>query len=161
MAIDRAIALLAGTLAALVAGNAHATPAKTPPPASVAAAADHPRVFRSEGQGSFGGVRLRYAAAVEEFLLYAGGDTPGASVFVTSYVRRDVRDPTTRPILFVFNGGPGSASIWLHLGIMGPRRVNFDDPAHPRTVAPFSTVPNPDSPIDVADIVLIDPPGTG
>jgi carboxypeptidase C (cathepsin A) len=143
MGIKRALIGLAMALAAL--------PATV---AVVAADPAHPRIFRSEGQGSFGGVRLRYAAAVEEFIL------PDASVFVTTYVRSDKKD-AARPIIFAFNGGPGSASIWLHMGLMGPRRVDFDDPAVPRTVAPFATVANPDSPLDVADMVLIDPPGTG
>lgn len=175
MSIDRGRRVLALVLAALAVGQAPAAGAQAQAPAGATSAAQAPagatsaaqapaeaapataplRVFRSEGQGSFGGVRLRYAAAVEEFRL------PGASIFVTSYVRSDVKDASDRPVLFAFNGGPGSASIWLHLGIMGPRRVDFDDPAHPRTVAPFATVANPDSPLDVADIVLIDPPGTG
>jgi carboxypeptidase C (cathepsin A) len=148
MRIDRTLIALALALAALPANAA-------PAPAPAAAEATQPRIFRSEGQGSFGGVRLRYAAAVEEVLL------PGASIFVTSYVRSDVKDAVSRPVIFAFNGGPGSASLWLHLGVMGPRRVDFDDPTRPRTVAPFATVANPDSPLDVADIVLIDPPGTG
>ncbi|MES2495671.1 MAG: peptidase S10 [Pseudomonadota bacterium] len=146
MGIDRALIGLALALAAVPATAAVAAPAATE--------AAQPRIFRSEGQGSFGGVRLRYAAAVEEFLL------PGASVFVTSYVRSDAKD-AARPVIFAFNGGPGSASIWLHMGLMGPRRADFDDPTAPRTVPPFTTVANPDSPLDVADIVLIDPPGTG
>jgi carboxypeptidase C (cathepsin A) len=142
MGIERAMIGLAMALAAL------------PATAAVRADASQPRIFRSEGQGTFGGVRLRYAATVEEIVLR------GASVFVTSYVRSDTKD-AARPVIFAFNGGPGSASIWLHMGLMGPLRVDFDDPAAPRTVAPFATVANVDSPLDAADIVLIDPPGTG
>lgn len=149
MGIDRALIGLALAFAALAGGPAVADPAPT------AHETRQPRIFRSEGQGSFGGVQLRYAAAVEEYLL------PGASIFLTSYVRSDVKAAATRPVIFAFNGGPGSASIWLHMGLLGPRRVDFDDPARARTVAPFATVANPDSPLDVADIVLIDPPGTG
>jgi carboxypeptidase C (cathepsin A) len=145
MGIDRALMALA--LATLPTGSALAAPA--------GAETAQPRIFRSAGQGDFGGTHLRYAAAVEEFLL------SGASIFATSYIRSDTKDGAARPVIFAFNGGPGSASIWLHMGLMGPRRVDFDDPARPRTVAPFSTVANSDSPLDVADIVLIDPPGTG
>lgn len=147
MRIDRTIAALALML------SATAGQAQTPPPQPQPLA--EPRIYRSEGQAEIGGTRLRYAAAVEEFLL------PGASIFATSYIRSDVKDATARPVIFAFNGGPGSASIWLHLGLMAPRRVDFDDPANPRTVPPFATVANPDSPLDMADIVLIDPPGTG
>lgn len=128
--------------------------APKPTPVAVAAEKPVPRIFTSHGHGKFGGVSVRYSAAVEEFLLLE------ASVFVTSYIR-DGKPEARRPVLFAFNGGPGSASIWLHLGLMGPRRVDFDNPASPRTVAPFATVDNPDSPLDVADVVLIDPPGTG
>jgi carboxypeptidase C (cathepsin A) len=153
MGIDRALIGLALALVALPAGAAVAAPATAPALASVEAS--QPRIFHSKGQGDFGGTRLRYAAVVEEFLL------PGASIFATSYIRSDTKDAAARPVIFAFNGGPGSASIWLHMGLMGPRRVDFDDPANPRTVPPFATVANPDSPLDVADIVLIDPPGTG
>lgn len=149
MGIDR---MLAGLALAMAGMPAVAAPSPATPAAEAAA---QPRIFRSEGQGTFGGTKLRYAAAVEEFLL------SGASIFATSYVRSDIRDATDRPVVFAFNGGPGSASLWLHLGVMGPRRVDFDDETKPRTVAPFASVANPDSPLDVADIVLIDPPGTG
>ncbi|MCW6535928.1 S10 family peptidase [Sphingomonas lycopersici] len=148
MRIDRALTALALTLVALPA----AATAKAAAPVERTA---QPRIFRSEGQGTFGGTKIRYAAAVEEFLL------PGASIFATSYIRSDIRNDTARPVVFAFNGGPGSASLWLHLGVMGPRRVDFDDERKPRTVAPFATIANPDSPLDIADIVLIDPPGTG
>jgi len=152
MKIDRGmIALVLGLLVQPVALPA-AAPAQSGP---VATEQPAPRIFRSEGQGVFGGVRLGFSATVEEIRL------PGASIFTTSYVRSDKRGVTDRPVIFAFNGGPGSASIWLHLGLLGPRRVDFDDPSRPRTVAPFGTVINPDSPLDVADIVLIDPPGTG
>ena len=117
-----------------------------------------PRVFTTGHQGMFGGQRMHYAATVEEFILNDAEGHEAASVFTTSYLRRD---GGARPVIFAFNGGPGSASIWLHLGFLGPRRIDFDDPAAPRTVAPFAMMPNPDSPLDVADIVLIDPPGTG
>jgi carboxypeptidase C (cathepsin A) len=151
MWIERAAALLALWVAAMGGGPIMAAEVKD----SAAPAAVAPRIFQTNGEGAFGGVRMRYSAALEEFLL------PGASVFATSYIRSDAKDGTARPVIFAFNGGPGSASIWLHMGLLGPRRIDFDDPAAPKTVAPFATVANPDSPLDVADIVLIDPPGTG
>jgi carboxypeptidase C (cathepsin A) len=61
----------------------------------------------------------------------------------------------------VFNGGPGAASLWIHVGVLGPRRVAFDDAVHPPTVGPFRTRDNPLSPLDVTDLVFIDPVGTG
>jgi carboxypeptidase C (cathepsin A) len=61
----------------------------------------------------------------------------------------------------VFNGGPGSSSVWLHMGFVGPRRVEFADDVKPETVPPYKMADNAESPLDVTDIVLIDPPGTG
>lgn len=125
-----------------------------------------PRRFVSRHQGSFGGQRIQYVATVEESFLHDEAGRRTASLFSTSYVRTDVPRGTARPVVFAFNGGPGSASIWLHMGALGPRRVLYDDPVgpeevHPRTVAPFRVGDNPDSVLDVADVVLFDPPGTG
>lgn len=150
-----ALGWLAGGL--LIAAPLSAQPASEPPARAAAPMAG--RQFESTGQGVFGGQRLRYKAVVAETLLTDGGKAT-ASVFTTSYVRTDVKDPA-RPVIFVFNGGPGSSSIWLHLGFVGPRRIDFRDVLKPETVPPFRTVDNGDSPLDVADIVLIDPPGTG
>jgi hypothetical protein len=70
-------------------------------------------------------------------------------------------DDHKRPVLFAFNGGPGSSTAWTHLGWLGPYRVADGDTRSPRPVPPFDMTDNPDAPLDVADIVLIDPPGTG
>ena len=86
---------------------------------------------------------------------------PAAVLSSFSYVERRAKPDTTRPVLFAFNGGPGSASIWMHLGFLGPRRVDFPDPVNPPTVAPFGLTDNPHSPLDVADVVMIDPVLTG
>ncbi len=109
----------------------------------------------------FGGRRLAYDAIVEETLVPNAKGAPAAVLSSFSYVERRARPDTTRPVLFAFNGGPGSASIWMHLGFLGPRRVDFPDPVNPPTVAPFGLTDNPHSPLDVADVVLIDPVLTG
>jgi len=107
---------------------------------------------------------LRYEAQVEflpitaEGLEGAGAD-PLAAVMVTSYRRLSVR-AGERPVCFAFNGGPGSASIWLHLGALGPKRVVVpDDGSAPK--APFAVVDNPLTWFDHFDLVFIDPPHTG
>lgn len=123
-----------------------------------------PRSFVTHHEGTFGTTRLAYDSVVEEFILQAPSGKDGASVFATSYLRSAPKkgaEAAPRPVVFVFNGGPGSASLWLHMGLVGPERVDFDDVEHPQTTAPFHTQPNGDSILDVADIVLIDPPGTG
>lgn len=86
------------------------------------------------------------------------GVKPKAEVFVTSYLAKDAGDE--RPVIFAFNGGPGSSSVWLHLGIFGPRRVLSGDVDDPQP-APYGLVDNPESLLRHADLVFIDPMTTG
>lgn len=81
-----------------------------------------------------------------------------ADVFFVAYTK-DGADPATRPITFCFNGGPGSSSVWLHLGLVGPKRVELNDPE--TTPPPNRLVPNEFSVLDFTDVVLIDPVSTG
>jgi carboxypeptidase C (cathepsin A) len=80
----------------------------------------------------------------------------------TFYSKGDKRESTTRrrPIVFAYNGGPGSSSYWLHMGILGPRRIVVNDPDY-TPAAPYQVVNNNFSILDVADLVMIDPVGTG
>jgi carboxypeptidase C (cathepsin A) len=128
------------------------------PAASVPVPARH---FESNHEGTFGGQKLRYKAVVAEYFIKDAAGKRTASLIATSYLRTDVPKGTVRPVVFVFNGGPGSASLWLHLGLVGPRRIDFPDAVKPPTTPPFRLVDNEDSPFDVADVVLFDPPGTG
>ena len=83
---------------------------------------------------------------------------PEASMFYTAYFRQGV--PTaTRPLTFLFNGGPGSSTVWLRMGAFGPVRVVTADARH--TPGPYSTVNNDQSLLDASDLVFIDAPGTG
>jgi carboxypeptidase C (cathepsin A) len=89
----------------------------------------------------------------------AEGYKPKAEIFFIAYTRDDVADPQ-RPITFSFNGGPGSSSVWLHLGLLGPRRVyNLEDGSMPQP--PFRLVDNEFSLLDKTDLVFIDPVSTG
>ena len=83
-----------------------------------------------------------------------------ASLFYVSYVLDGVADPSTRPVTFCFNGGPGSSSVWLHLGAFGPRRVVVPDTV-PAPAAPHRLEDNSASLLDQTDLVFIDPVGTG
>jgi carboxypeptidase C (cathepsin A) len=87
------------------------------------------------------------------------GHLPKAEVFLTAYTLDDA-DPTQRPVTFAFNGGPGSASVWLHLGLFGPRRVVAGD-AGDLAPPPYNLVDNPESLLAHSDLVFIDPVGTG
>ncbi|WP_297334965.1 carboxypeptidase [Algoriphagus sp.] len=84
---------------------------------------------------------------------------PIASLFYTYYERTDVENKEKRPLVISFNGGPGSASIWMHLAYTGPVLLNIDDEGYP--VQPYGTRDNPHSILDVADIVYVDPVNTG
>jgi carboxypeptidase C (cathepsin A) len=82
-----------------------------------------------------------------------------ASVFYVFYERSDIRDRSRRPLVVSFNGGPGSASVWMHIGYTGPRFLEIDDEGFP--IQPYGVRDNPHSILDVADIVYVDPVNTG
>jgi carboxypeptidase C (cathepsin A) len=84
---------------------------------------------------------------------------PIASVFYTYYERSDVKDRASRPLVISFNGGPGTPSVWMEIGYTGPRILNIDDEGYP--VEPYGLRDNPNSILDVADIVYVDPVNTG
>lgn len=90
----------------------------------------------------------------------AEGEKPKATIFFTAYTLDDPGDITKRPLTFSFNGGPGSSSVWLHLGLLGPRRVHLDDQGF-MTQPPFRLVENEFSLLDKTDLVFIDPVSTG
>ncbi|MBS1043796.1 S10 family peptidase [Gluconobacter cerinus] len=84
---------------------------------------------------------------------------PVASMFYTAYFKDGVPS-AKRPITFLYNGGPGSASVWVHMGTFGPRRVNTPGDQH-LPAAPYALINNPQSLLDVSDVVFVDAPGTG
>ncbi len=83
-----------------------------------------------------------------------------AKMFYIAYTRNGVQDKSTRPLIFSFNGGPGTASVWMHMGYTGPRRVVYDDDGF-ALMPPGDLEDNPHSILDAADIVYIDPVDTG
>jgi carboxypeptidase C (cathepsin A) len=93
-----------------------------------------------------------------------GGESEGekarAAIFFIAYTLNDVEQPATRPITFSFNGGPGSSSVWLHMGLLGPKRVLMDDIGNP-TKPPYQLVENEFSLLGETDLVFIDPVSTG
>lgn len=107
-----------------------------------------------------GGQEIKYTATAGTILLKLEDGTPKASVFYIAYTKDDVADLTKRPVTFTFNGGPGSASIWLHLGDFGPRRVEMGD-AGALLGPPYKLVDNEFSMLDATDLVFIDPVSTG
>ncbi|WP_338408530.1 carboxypeptidase [uncultured Flavobacterium sp.] len=81
-----------------------------------------------------------------------------AGLFYTYYERSDVKDRSTRPLIISFNGGPGSASVWMQIAYTGPHLLNIDDEGYP--VQPYGIKENPESILDVADIVFVNPVNT-
>ena len=143
----------------------------------------HPSEVRSTGTVIVGGQSISYDAVAGTLVVHAKDweDTdaaeaeaaagsksadkdknvpkPEASMFYTAYLKQGA-PAAARPITFLFNGGPGSSSMWLHMGAFGPVRVVSADAKH-NPPAPYSTVSNDESLLDASDLVFIDAPGTG
>ncbi len=113
----------------------------------------------TEGTVTVEGNLINYQAVAGTLILKNNLDTPTASIFFTAYFKTGGKDVAQRPITFIYNGGPGSATIWLHMGAFGPQRVYLKDTA--RTKAPYKTISNEYSLLDASDLVFIDAPGTG
>jgi carboxypeptidase C (cathepsin A) len=107
-----------------------------------------------------GGQTIAYKATASTTLIKDETGEPTASIFTIAYTRSDVKDMSQRPISFLYNGGPGSSSIWLHMGAFGPRRVVTTD-AGPTPPPPFKLVDNAECLLDKTDLVFVDPVGTG
>lgn len=105
------------------------------------------------------GKELPYKALAGNLLLKNDKDAAKASIFYIAYFKEDVKDPSTRPVIFCFNGGPGSSSVWLHMGIFGPRRVLLQEEGESNP--PYQVIDNEYSILDLADLVFIDPVSTG
>lgn len=106
------------------------------------------------------GKSISYTATAGTMLMHNEQNEPIALYGFTAYTKNDVQDPRTRPIMFAYNGGPGSSSVWLHLGVLGPKRTVVNDPGF-TPAAPYRLEDNNYSVLDVADLVMIDPVGTG
>lgn len=105
------------------------------------------------------GQRISYVATTGTQPVWDQDGTPIASLFYTFYERSGVSDKSQRPLVFSFNGGPGSASVWMHIGYTGPKQLAIDAEGFP--IQPYGVRDNPHSILDVADIVFIDPVNTG
>ena len=149
------------------------------PPASAAAPAGvfTPRAVKSTGTVTVEGHRIAYDAVAGTIIVHPKGwddaarpqgpkdaigtteGPPVASMFYVAYFKHGA-DPHTRPVTFLYNGGPGSSTIWLHMGAFGPVRVVTRNDSH-TPPAPYRTVDNAYSLLDASDLVFIDAPGTG
>lgn len=107
------------------------------------------------------GQEVAYTATAGTLVLKEERGEPKATIFFVAYIRDEVEDPAQRPITFAFNGGPGSSSVWLHLGLFGPRRVQLFDDDGERLPPPGRLIDNAHSLLDVTDLVFVDPVTTG
>ncbi len=105
------------------------------------------------------GKRIKYTATTGTQPVWNKTGDATATLFYTYYQRTDIEDNSKRPLLISFNGGPGSASVWMHVAYTGPRVLNVDDEGYP--LQPYGVKTNPYSILDVADIVFVNPVNTG
>ncbi|MEZ4417681.1 MAG: peptidase S10 [Gemmatimonadota bacterium] len=123
-------------------------------------AAPEPARWESHHRITVAGQVVEYDAVVGSIILRDRTETPTGEMFYTAYFRTNVPAGQPRPVVFSYNGGPGSASFWLHMGIMGPRRVRTPEVGQ-QAPPPYELVDNEYTLLDRADIVMIDPIGTG
>ena len=119
------------------------------------------RTFSNSFNGIFNGKKIEYVASLKEKIIYEkdNPNLPMASFFYTEYIAKDSN--INRPVIFSFNGGPGSASLWLHMGVLGTKVIKVPSDATDDGAPPYNIVDNKLSPLSDADLVFIDPVGTG
>lgn len=113
----------------------------------------------TEHTATINGQEISYSATAGTQPVWDENGKTIASLFYTYYQRTDVEDNTSRPLLISFNGGPGSASVWMHVAYTGPRILKIDDEGFP--VQPYGIKENPYSVLDATDIVYVNPVNTG
>lgn len=118
------------------------------------------KVSVTKHSAKINGKEIKYTATAGKLVMKDDEGKPKALVFFIAYTKDGVDDLSQRPISFAFNGGPGSSSVWLHLGMLGPQRVKVPDDAT-QTAPPYSLTDNPYSLLDITDLVFIDPVSTG
>ncbi|MEM8666292.1 MAG: carboxypeptidase [Planctomycetota bacterium] len=116
-------------------------------------------VVETKHNATINGVDVSYSATAGTQPVWSEDGQPIATLFYTYYRRTDVEKVETRPLIISFNGGPGSASVWMHLAYTGPRILRIDDEGFP--IQPYGVRDNPHSILDVADIVFVNPVNTG
>jgi carboxypeptidase C (cathepsin A) len=119
-----------------------------------------PEVSVTKHSVTIDGKLIHYTATAGTILLRNEKEDSVALLGFTAYTKDGETDPGNRPVTFAYNGGPGSSSMWLHMGALGPRVVVTND-AGLTPPAPYKTIDNTNSILDVSDLVMIDPVGTG
>lgn len=115
----------------------------------------------TQGSIQIDGKAISYTARTGKMILKDEKGAAKASIFHVSYTRDNGKNHAERPVMFAFNGGPGSSSVWLHIGVLGPKRINFPGDGTQAMDAPARLISNEFSILDVCDLVFIDPVSTG
>lgn len=150
------LALLAGSMVSLTQDQqADNKAASKPVPEMVQ---DH--ASTTEHSIKINGKTIAYTATAGHLITKKEDGSPLGKFFYIAYIRKDGGEPGTRPLTFSFNGGPGSSSVWLHLGVLGPKVVEMDEEGFPLP-PPYRLIDNGYSVLDKTDLVFIDPVGTG
>ncbi|WP_417686786.1 S10 family peptidase [Pseudidiomarina gelatinasegens] len=157
--LNNYIAFLTILLLVAVPTSASAQTAETKPEAEqTTQPVPEPTRFRSEHKGTFNGTKLSYTVdAGETYIRNAEGE-PTAAIFSFDYVAKSKQG---RPVTFIWNGGPGSSSNWLHMGGYGPKRIVVPSDAEHPGAAPYTLKDAPETILDATDMVFVDPVGTG
>ncbi len=137
-----------------------ASDASAPEHAPTDANSFRPRHFIAHHSGVFGGHSVRYRVQSGDTVLTDDRGLIG-SIFSFAYLMEGFPPTASRPVTFIYNGGPGSSSVWLHLGALGPKRLRLDHDVNPSVLPPYMLEDNPNCLLDISDLVFIDPVGTG
>ncbi|WP_174300604.1 peptidase S10 [Caulobacter sp. S45] len=129
-------------------------------PADIATAPIHEQLRSTHHVWTAGGRSIPYTATAGTLTIRDDEGKPIASMFYVAYVADHAKGDAHRPVTFFYNGGPGSSTLWLHMGSLGPVRIHTDSPQSTRN-APFDLEPNEYSLIDKSDLVFLDAIGTG
>ncbi len=152
------------TFASLAVLSAQTPPPAAPAPVPAPALAPVETASTTKHEIAVNGVKIAYTATAGTLILKKEDGKPWASMFYVAYTRdytgNGTPDPSKRPLTFSFNGGPGSSSVWLHLGALGPKRVEMG-PDGEQPKPPYRLVDNQDTALEFTDLVFIDPVSTG
>lgn len=120
-----------------------------------------PKVIERQASVTIEGQKIDYTVKTSRLVIKKDDGKARASVFYVAYTRNGIKDSSKRPVLFAFNGGPGSSAVWLHIGALGPRIIPTSTDGTTALPLPVRVKENPQSILDVADLVFIDPVSTG
>jgi len=122
---------------------------------------ESPKVVKKQASVTIAGKKIDYTVTTSRLVLKKDDGKARASVFHVAYTQDGVKDLSKRPVVFAFNGGPGSSAVWLHLGALGPRIIPTSPDGTQPLALPVQVQENPQSILDVADLVFIDPVSSG